>query len=373
MKRRIVKSCISTLCIHGWYVPLFLLMLGVKICLLSLIADSIKHYHATTSGKYDRANGNENAIIKPQKHKRVPTSTSPPENVVAEIPDNLMDLDISPSAKNRTSSTSIWLIYNSVPQCLEETSVELMETLSVQNRFSHQEHEYQTPWPRFLLEQEQESLVSWFQYQHLPRSYNRHFYYINFTKFQKYAKQKPIYVNIVRDPIDRLVLNYYSRRNMSSPLTKEEIERRNSVAPGSGTEWYHRTFEECVLQADPECRYTAGEKSFTLMIPFFCGQHNSCVAINDRWALQMAKLNIEREYSVVGVLEKMDQTLSVLAKFVPRFFHGAAQVYSKLVKKVEPQHKVSSDVRQVMESELYNEMELYRFILSRLSAQHENG
>ncbi|ODM92231.1 Heparan sulfate 2-O-sulfotransferase 1 [Orchesella cincta] len=285
------------------------------------MGDSIKHYHTTASDRQDRANGNENTIIKPQKHKRA--TTSPPENVVARIPDNLIDLEISPSAKNRTSTTSIWLIYNSVPECGEENTVELLEMLSIRNRFSHQEHDYQTPWPR-------------------------------------YAKQRPIYINIVRDPIDRLVLNYYSRRNMSSPVTKQEIDRRNLVKPGSGTEWYHRTFEECVLQADPECRYTAGEKSFTLMIPFFCGQHNS--AINDRWALQMAKLNIEQEYSVVGVLEKMDQTLSVLAKFVPRFFHEAAQVYSELVKKPSTQHKVSEDVRQVMESELYNEMELYRFI-----------
>lgn len=38
---------------------------------------------------------------------------------------------------------------------------------------------------RFLIEQEQDSLVQWFQYQHLPKSYSRHFFYVNFTKFQK--------------------------------------------------------------------------------------------------------------------------------------------------------------------------------------------
>lgn len=46
----------------------------------------------------------------------------------------------------------------------------------------------------------------------------------------------------------------------------------------------------------------------------------------------MAKFNIESEYSVVGVLEKMDQTLGALEKFVPTFFSGAVQLYNELGK-----------------------------------------
>lgn len=38
---------------------------------------------------------------------------------------------------------------------------------------------------RFLLEQEQENLVTWFEYQHLPKTYDRHFYFVNFTAYQK--------------------------------------------------------------------------------------------------------------------------------------------------------------------------------------------
>lgn len=43
----------------------------------------------------------------------------------------------------------------------------------------------------------------------------------------------------------------------------------------------------------------------------------------------MAKFNIENEYTVVGVLEEMDQTLTALDKFLPRFFTGAAQLYNE--------------------------------------------
>lgn len=44
----------------------------------------------------------------------------------------------------------------------------------------------------------------------------------------------------------------------------------------------------------------------------------------------MAKFNIERYYSVVGVLERMDQTLAVLENYVPKFFSGVTQIYNQL-------------------------------------------
>ncbi len=48
---------------------------------------------------------------------------------------------------------------------------------------------------------------------------------------------------------------------------------------------------------------------------------------NGEWAMQKAKQNVEKYYSVVGVLEEMDVTLKVLEKYIPRFFTGASQVY----------------------------------------------
>lgn len=43
--------------------------------------------------------------------------------------------------------------------------------------------------------------------------------------------------------------------------------------------------------------------------------------------MQKAKRNVEKHYSVVGVLEEMDVTLKVLENYIPRFFTGASQVY----------------------------------------------
>lgn len=44
-------------------------------------------------------------------------------------------------------------------------------------------------------------------------------------------------------------------------------------------------------------------------------------------ALERAKLAVEKHYAVVGVLEDVNTTLTVLENYIPRFFRGAAQVY----------------------------------------------
>ena len=46
-----------------------------------------------------------------------------------------------------------------------------------------------------------------------------------------------------------------------------------------------------------------------------------------KWALQRAKFIVEHEYSVVGILDKMNETLQVLERYVPRFFAGSSKIY----------------------------------------------
>lgn len=48
---------------------------------------------------------------------------------------------------------------------------------------------------------------------------------------------------------------------------------------------------------------------------------------NSIGALERAKHSVESQYSVVGVLEDLNTTLSVLEKYVPRFFQGVREIY----------------------------------------------
>ena len=47
--------------------------------------------------------------------------------------------------------------------------------------------------------------------------------------------------------------------------------------------------------------------------------------------MRRAMHNVEQHYAVVGVLEDLNKTLTVLEHYVPRFFKGALNTYwSKL-------------------------------------------
>ncbi len=43
--------------------------------------------------------------------------------------------------------------------------------------------------------------------------------------------------------------------------------------------------------------------------------------------MKKAKENVEKHYAVVGVLEELNKTLTVLEHYVPRFFKGALNTY----------------------------------------------
>lgn len=54
---------------------------------------------------------------------------------------------------------------------------------------------------------------------------------------------------------------------------------------------------------------------------------NNCRPFNTIGALQRAKKSVERHYAVVGVLEDLNSTLTVLENYIPLFFRGATRVY----------------------------------------------
>lgn len=43
--------------------------------------------------------------------------------------------------------------------------------------------------------------------------------------------------------------------------------------------------------------------------------------------MERAKRAVEKHYAVVGVLEDLNSTLTVLENYIPKFFQGASQVY----------------------------------------------
>ena len=55
-----------------------------------------------------------------------------------------------------------------------------------------------------------------------------------------------------------------------------------------------------------------------------------CRELNSIEAVSRAKLNMEKYYPVVGVLEEFNTTLTVLEKKLPIFFGDAMRVFNKV-------------------------------------------
>ena len=93
-----------------------------------------------------------------------------------------------------------------------------------------------------------------------PAAYIKH---INFLDFEEFDRLNPIYINMVRNPIDRVISWYYyirqgwyqlNRQATTVPASKLSL-KKNVMPPPR----FKMTFEECFRQKDPECTYPVQE------------------------------------------------------------------------------------------------------------------
>ncbi|CAH1960899.1 unnamed protein product [Acanthoscelides obtectus] len=179
----------------------------------------------------------------------------------------------------------------------------------------------------------------------VPLSFDRHVYFINFTSFDK---QLPVYINLIRNPVDKVISRTFYKSKTRS------------------------FYEDCITSnSSTNCNFKNG-KTYDLSIPYFCGHHKECMELNNDWALQTAKSNVEKYYSVVGVLEKLNDTMDVMEREIPYFFKGAKKMYGQQLfgigsNKFGP--KVSDVIRKKLSESLAKELEFYEWIKARLQLQ----
>ncbi|XP_077544909.1 heparan sulfate 2-O-sulfotransferase pipe [Haemaphysalis longicornis] len=251
------------------------------------------------------------------------------------------------------------LLYNRVPKCGSTTLLTLLRKLSRRNRFHHV---HSTTFDKRLLTRVQQAeLVEDIMSTSAPSSYDRHVYFVD---FQSFGHPYPAYVNMVRDPVERLASSFYYRRAVAAA---------NLNASGNKQPWLLETFEDCVKQEREECSFHGGGQHRSLSVPYFCGHDNRCLSVQNTWALNTALRNIERHYAVVGVLEDLNVTLALLEKLLPRFFRGASEVYGKRGLhancNLRRPRKVERSTRKLLKRKLSLEFQLYEFVRQRLHAQ----
>lgn len=292
-------------------------------------------------------------------------SLSPPINEKKDIKEK------DGSSKNVNTNT---VFFNRVPKAGSATLLEILRHLSIKNGFTMSRdgvfHESQRE--DIMLDYEQQiALTTMVNHFSSPTVYFQH---TGFVDFKGFNSPMPIYINMVRDPIERVISAYYYKRSAPVVVRKKTLHP-NSKLPSQ--QFLLQRFEDCVNKHNPECVFIEGFRRFDMnqLTEFFCGQESYCSGFNTDEALRKAKDNVEKHYAVVGVLEDFNKTLQVFEHYIPKIFMGSFNVYWNQLHG-ENKHKniykptVDSGIRNVLERNFTREIEFYEFCKQRLHRQY---
>ncbi|XP_072157960.1 uronyl 2-sulfotransferase homolog pip isoform X2 [Bemisia tabaci] len=286
---------------------------------------------------------------------------------------DMEELDVNALNNTRKSPKDI-LFFNRVPKVGSQTFMEMLRRLSARNKFDfHRDHIQRVETIRIGV-REQYDLSRMIDTFSPPAVYVKHICFVNFTS---YRIPQPIYVNMVRDPVERVISWYYYVR---APWYYVERKQAFPDLPLPDPSWLKKDFETCVLQHDRECQYIEGETREGIgdhrrQTMFFCGQGNECLPFNSQAALENAKRAVEENYAVVGILEDMNTTLTVLENYVPRFFKGSSYIYQvemqgfRKINRNAFKPTISEEIKNIIRRNFTREIEFYQFCRQRLHKQ----
>ncbi|KRF98514.1 uncharacterized protein Dwil_GK19555, partial [Drosophila willistoni] len=285
---------------------------------------------------------------------------------------------LNPKFLNNTKFiTREMLFFNRVPKTGSETLNELMRKLGPINGFRFDRAPFKSPigmrWPLERQRQEAEKFIEMADGD--PFAYVEH---VNYFDFRQFHLPQPIYINMVRDPVEKVLSWYYYKRTpWHALLMFDGYKKFQSRA------FYRKSFESCIMTGDPECNYEYGHGfdgdagDHRRQSLFFCGHAPICEPFNTPGAIQRAKQNVERDFAVVGSWEDVNVTLAVLEHYIPRFFRGVTDLY------YEPKGlaylprntnhwkpHISEKIKNMMRPNFTQEYDFYYFCKQRLYRQY---
>ena len=184
------------------------------------------------------------------------------------------------------------LLFNRVAKVGSQSLIKLMVELSNKRGFTVNvdqrtvEQYNSPPWEQLQLA---ETLTSFTK----PTVWVRHY---NFLDFDSFGLASPKWINLVRDPVERVISNFYYRR-AGWNIVEKKLAFPDEPLPDP--EFLRRDFESCVLDGDPECTYIednadtekeTGDHRRQMMQ--YCGQHPVCTQFNNKEAMDRAKVKI---------------------------------------------------------------------------------
>lgn len=155
-----------------------------------------------------------------------------------------------------------------------EQLIELIRRLSEKNNFGVSRAPFSEPIFNYLDETRQAELAEKIHNKGESYAFSMHVNYIN---FRLYDLPQPIYINMVRDPVERVISWFYYRRTPWIAVQMYNLNKK--FRP---TKFYKKDFEQCVLEKEPECLYLQGadfehtQAEHIRQSLYFCGHDPVC-------------------------------------------------------------------------------------------------
>lgn len=195
-------------------------------------------------------------------------------NLHKSIPPQLDGLDRS-SLNNTSNAGKTLIFFNRVAKVGSESLMELIDELGKLHDFEVFTNEPKAVNKGRLPEDEQKDLAEAINELSDNSIYIEHVNHINFTKFDM---PKPIYINLIRDPVERVISWFFYVRGSYSNAIKYQKFPNMPIKP---EKWFKKDFNKCVRTGDPECVYeqysTNGGGDYRRQSMFFCGHDADCL------------------------------------------------------------------------------------------------
>ena len=268
------------------------------------------------------------------------------------------------------ASKTLIIVYNRVPKCGSTFMLRLFGNLSRKHRKFVHEHSrnYDDHWlsteDRVQLTQSLKTLV--YDFPGRPVLYDRHFRFFYMAPTSKVVFK---FINMIRDPLKQVLsaFDYKRYHYFAKPSGRSRRKFTSSVA--------NLTMDDCIKSNNSANCLRPGYAGVS-MISYFCGLSPICGRKPTRFAshaaASLAKSNIERFYTWVGVLEYLESSLELLEYQLPSIFFGITKLYRTTLKgkraNVTPdtyRHTITNSTRAILLRLLATEYDFYEFVRKR--------
>ncbi len=267
-------------------------------------------------------------------------------NTTIAISDSPVDPEISCSGQNYKI-----VFFIRLPKCASTSFVDILKRLSLALRINFSFNPSGAyNWDSNTISKVAKQVITESQSSPLKYIYSRHFYFVN---FYNYNITSFTYVTIVREPVSRIISAYNYYHFSSRPHIQAMLNPNHK----------NESLKTCLELVHEGCE-------LNLMTKYFCGHEPIC-NVGSQESYILAKQNIERYFSVIGIVEDMTLTYKLMKHFLPDHFQYLVPESDS--KKQQNQHEhetiITDDLRTFIENRNKFDMLLYMYIRQKFYDQ----